>query len=271
MAKPSSQTILAIYSLSTCRMRRSTTRNRSRIGLQEQMGYSFSCVLYASCVFTSSDLTSHQAGLFPVALAAFVIDSHKSLLPDSGSNTVALLTQISQQIANGSQVSAQPALSNLSSFQPTTSAVLVNALWYLSLVITLFCALLATLQQHWARRYLRLTQPQCAVHKRTRLRAFFAEGVERFQLAFAVEAIPALLHISMFLFLTGLVISLFAIHHTIAWVIFAATVACGIVYSAITIIPVFCHNSPYHSPFTALVWDIPRRTAKLSSLASIIY
>ncbi|KAI9443791.1 hypothetical protein H4582DRAFT_1916694 [Lactarius indigo] len=203
-------------------------------------------------------------GLFAAALATFVIDSYKLLLPDTGNSTVAILTQISHQLSNGSQTSVQAYVPPSSSFKPPTSAVWVNALWFLSLVISLFCALLATLQQHWARRYLRLTQPQCAVHKRARLRAFFAEGVERFHLAFAVEAIPALLHVSVFLFLTGLVISLFTIHHTIAYIILAATVSGGIVYTMITVMPVFYHNSPYHSPFSDFVWNVPRMTAQAS-------
>ncbi|KAH9166550.1 hypothetical protein EDB89DRAFT_2232827 [Lactarius sanguifluus] len=204
-------------------------------------------------------------GLFAAALATFVIDSYKYLLPDrdTGKNTVALLAQISQQLSNGSQISAQDPIAPLPPFQPTTSAIWINALWFLSLVISLFCALLATLQQHWARRYLHRTQTQCAVHKRARLRSFFSEGVERFHLAFAVEAIPALLHISVFLFLTGLVISLFTIHHTIAYIILAATVAGGLVYMMITVMPVFYHNSPYHSPLSALAWDVPRKTARI--------
>ncbi|KAH9167293.1 hypothetical protein EDB89DRAFT_132639, partial [Lactarius sanguifluus] len=207
-------------------------------------------------------------GLFAAALATFVIDSYKSLLPDTGSNAVAILTQISQQLSNGSRISAPAYVAPSSPFKPSTSAVWVNTLWFLSLVISLFCALLATLQQHWARRYLRLTQPQCAVHKRARLRSFFAEGVERFHLAFSVEAIPALLHISVFLFLTGLVISLFTIHHTIAYIILAATATGGIVYTLITVMPVFCHNSPYHSPFSDLVWNTPRKIAKTSLSAA---
>lgn len=191
-----------------------------------------------------------------------MIDSYKSLLPDTGSNTVALLTQISQQLSNGSQISAQTAVPPLSSFQPSNSAIWVNALWFLSLVMALFCALLATLQQHWARRYLRRTQPQCAIHTRARLRSFFSEGVDRFHLAFVVEAIPALLHMSMFLFLTGLVISLFTVHHTIAYIVFGATVVCGLAYMAITVMPVLFHDSPYHSPLSALFWNVPRKTAK---------
>ena len=139
--------------------------------------------------------------------------------------------------------------------------VWVNALWFLSLVISLFCALLATLQQRWARRYLQLTQPQLAIHKRALIRSFFAEGVTNFHLDVAVEAIPALLHVSVFLFLTGLVISLFNIHHTIAYVVLASSVACVVVYTAITVMPAIYHNSPYTTPFSAPAWYIPRKTA----------
>jgi hypothetical protein len=188
-----------------------------------------------------------------------VIDSYKNLLPDSGTNTVTILAQISQQLSNGSQI-LPPA--SVPPFKPPTSAVWVNALWFLSLVISLFCALLATLQQYWARRYLRLTNPQCAIHKRARIRSFFAEGVDRFYLPIAVEAIPTLLHISMFLFLTGLVISLFSIHHTIAHIILAATVVCVSVYMVITVMPVVYHNSPYQSPLSGLTWAVPRKIAK---------
>jgi len=66
----------------------------------------------------------------------------------------------------------------------------------------------------------------------------------------------------MFLFLTGLVISLFTIHHTIAYIVLAATVTGGLVYAAITMMPVLYHNSPYHSPLSALAWNVPRITAK---------
>jgi hypothetical protein len=186
------------------------------------------------------------------------------LLPDSAGNTVVLLAQISRQLdglTNGTL--ANRALSSSlpqTNWQPPASAVWVNALWFLSLIISLFCALLATLQQRWARRYLQLTQPQCAIHKRAIIRSFFAEGVSRFHLPIIVEAIPALLHISVFLFLAGLAISLLNIHHTIGYIVLAASVACAVVYAAITVLPAICHDSPYTSPFSAPVWYVSRKT-----------
>lgn len=137
----------------------------------------------------------------------------------------------------------------------------MNSLWFLSLVISLFCALLATLLQRWARRYLGLTQPHVAIHKRAHIRSFFAEGVDRFNVHVAAEALPALLHISVFLFLAGLVISLFTIHHTVAYIILSATVVCFLFYAAITVMPIIYHDSPYASPLSTLVWRISRKVA----------
>ena len=93
-------------------------------------------------------------------------------------------------------------------FSPPIHAVWVNALWFMSLVISLTCALLATLLQQWARRYLKITQSRYQPHKRTRIRAFFAEGVEKCLLPWTVDALPTLLHLSLFLFFAGLVVFL---------------------------------------------------------------
>jgi len=225
--------------------------------------------LYAVSPFADErELTPYscfpQTGLFAAALATFVVDSYKSLLPNSAANTVVLLAQISQQLdgLTNATLASRASSSSLpqSSFRPPNSAVWVNALWFLSLVISLFCALLATLQQRWARRYLLLTQPQRAIHKRAFIRSFFAEGVSRFHLPIIVEAIPALLHISVFLFLAGLVISLVAIHHTVGFIVLAASFACAVVYAVITVLPTIYHDSPYTSPFSALVWYASRKS-----------
>ena len=85
-------------------------------------------------------------------------------------------------LANIYQATINPSAPNISSslpsspppFSPPNYAVWVNALWFLSLVISLTCALLATLLQQWARRYLKVTQSRYNPHKRARIRAFFA-------------------------------------------------------------------------------------------------
>jgi Family of unknown function (DUF6535) len=121
--------------------------------------------------------------------------------------------------------------------------------------MSLTCALLATLLQQWARRYLTITQPpRYSPHKRAPIRAFFADGVEKYHLPSSVEALPALLHLSLFLFLIGLVIFLFNIHHTVfSIVVWWVGLAAG-GYMCITVMPIFRHDSPYFAPLSSSAW-----------------
>jgi hypothetical protein len=88
-----------------------------------------------------------------------------------------------------------------------------------------------------------------------------AKGVDRFNVHVAAEALPGLLHISVFLFLGGLVISLFTIHHTVAYIVLSATDVCFLFYAAITVMPIVYHDSPYTSPLSSLVWYISQKIA----------
>ena len=140
-------------------------------------------------------------------------------------------------------------------FSPPTYAVWANSLWFLSLVISLTCAMLATSLQQWARRYLRKTQPaRCSPHKRARLRAFFANGVDKSRVTWVVEALPALVHLSLFIFFAGLVIYLFNINHTVFITVASWVGLLSGVYLCITLMPSFWHDSPYYSPLSSTGW-----------------
>ena len=141
-------------------------------------------------------------------------------------------------------------------FSPPNHAVWVNALWFLSLVISLTCALLATLLQQWARRYLKITQSRYTPDKRARIRAFFSEGVEKCLLPWAVDALPTLLHISLFLFFAGLVVFLCNINLTIFKLVLSWVGLCAALYGCITCTPIFRHDSPYYTPLSLLTWHI---------------
>ncbi|KAH9054789.1 hypothetical protein EDB87DRAFT_1834605 [Lactarius vividus] len=159
-------------------------------------------------------------------------------------------------LANIYQTISNPNQSNISlpssppPFSPPTYAVWVNSLWFLSLVISISCALLATLLQQWARRYLKITQPRYSPHKRARIRAFFAEGVDKFLLPWAVEALPTLLHISLFLFFAGLIVFLWNVNLTVFKLALSWVSICTTLYGCITFMPIFCHNSPYYTPLS---------------------
>ncbi|KAJ7855857.1 hypothetical protein B0H13DRAFT_1591714, partial [Mycena leptocephala] len=65
------------------------------------------------------------AGLFSASLTAFLIESYKTLMPDSGNTTVLLLAQISAQLAasaNGTTLHVTPS----APFTPLTSSFVCN-------------------------------------------------------------------------------------------------------------------------------------------------
>jgi hypothetical protein len=147
-----------------------------------------------------------------------------------------------------------PTLSAPPQFSPPTYAVLVNTLWLLSLVISLTGALLAVLVQQWAQSYRQATQRRHKPRKRARIRSFYAEGIEKYRLPQVTRAVPTLIHISLILFFTGLQVFLFHVHFTVFKAMIAWLGLCVIAYAYITLIPIFCQDSPYHSPITSSVW-----------------
>ena len=126
----------------------------------------------------------------------------------------------------------------------------------MSLVISLTCALLATLLQQWARRYLKITQSRYTPDKRARIRAFFSEGVDKCLLPWAVDALPTLLHISLFLFFAGLVVFLCNVDLTIFGLVLSWVGLCAVLYGCITCMPIFRHDSPYYTPLSLPAWHI---------------
>jgi Family of unknown function (DUF6535) len=123
------------------------------------------------------------------------------------------------------------------------------------MVISLTCALLATLLHQWARRYLDITQPvRCSPHKRAWIRAFFAEGVESLHVHWAVEALPILLHLSFFSFLAGLLLFLFNVNQTAFVTLFAWVALSAGIYACITLMPIFRYDSPYYAPLSSTAW-----------------
>ena len=134
----------------------------------------------------------------------------------------------------------------------------------MSLVISLTCALLATLLQQWARRYLKITQSRYQPHKRARIRAFFAEGVEKCLLPWTVDALPTLLHLSLFLFFAGLVVFLCNVNLTIFKLVLSWASLCAALYGCITCTPIFRHDSPYYTPLSLPTWHIVTGTPFLT-------
>jgi hypothetical protein len=178
--------------------------------------------------------------------------SVQDLRPSSQATSNFYLANIYQTIADPNRLDIPPP-SSPPPFSPPTYAVCVNSLWFLSLLISITCALLATLLQQWAREYLKVAQIRSNLRTRARMRAYFADGVEKSLLPWAVEALPALLHVSLFLFFAGLVVFLWNVNLTVFGLALSWVCCCTAFYGCITLIPVFRRNSPYYTPLTPLV------------------
>ncbi|KAJ7595296.1 hypothetical protein C8J56DRAFT_883517 [Mycena floridula] len=200
------------------------------------------------------------AGLFTASVTAMIVESYKLLKPDSGDQTVALLAQISQQLAHMSD-SAIPVPSNLITntepFHPSTPVVICNFLFFLSLGFTLLCAVGATLVEQWVRQYLQETQAGTPINN-ARLREYLHQGIVRFRMFTLVETIPFLLHISLFLFFAGLCIFIYPINHIIGGLCIAIFAICLVLYLTPTFTPIFDHSCPYRTPLTAIFWMLLR-------------
>ena len=89
-----------------------------------------------------------------------------------------------------------------------------------------------------------------------RIHAFFSEGVEKFLLPWVVEALPALLHLSLYLFFAGLVIFLWNVNLTMFRLVLSWVGLCTFLYGCFTFMPVIHHNSPYRTPLSSLAWSV---------------
>jgi uncharacterized protein DUF6535 len=130
----------------------------------------------------------------------------------------------------------------------------VNILWFLSLTLSVTCALTATLVQQWARNYLLTTQIPSSPQRQARVRTYLFHGVLRFRLGTVVTAVPFLLHASVFLFFAGLIDFLFQINHVLAWILLSCVFAGGKVYVILTILPLCCPDCPYMTPMSGSLW-----------------
>src|SRR6266851_807233 len=202
-------------------------------------------------------LRAKQTTLFSAVVAVLVAVSVQDLRPNPQDTSSFYLEKLYQLQAdpNVPRPSTPSAVATPPTFSPPRYAVWVNSLWFLSLVISLSCAMLATLLQQWSRRYLTITQPaRREPHERARAHAFFAIGVEKFHVSWVVEALPALVHLSLFIFFAGLLIYLFNIHHTVFKVVVCWVALLTTVYGFITFMPIFWQDSPYYSPLSTTVW-----------------
>ena len=102
------------------------------------------------------------------------------------------------------------------------------------------------------------------------MRAFFANGVDKFGARLVVERLPMLLHLSLFLFFVGLAIFLFNVNHAVFSSVVWLIVSFSTVYGLITLMPIFWHDSPYFTPLSGLVFRVVHLELAVSAVFFVV-
>jgi len=209
-----------------------------------------------------------QAGLFSAILTAFIIDSKQDLKVSPADQmvyylqqNVAILDQISHQISSIAPQVPIPSTPPppFPSFKPLASDLRVNAFWFMALIFSLSTALLATLVQQWVREYMHVFQRYSDPLKSARLRQYLHEGSEGWYMPVVAEAVPGLLHVSLFLFSLGLCDFVLNINTTVGLGTTIPIGITGILYIFTVFAPVIYPQSPYQNSFSGLIWYLMQK------------
>ena len=175
---------------------------------------------------------------------------------------VAVLSQISQQISFLAPQFSIPSTPPppFPAFSPSPSDIRVNVFWFMALIFGLSAALLATLVQQWVRDYMHVFQRYNDPLKSARIRQYLYEGCDGWYMPVIAEAVPGLLHISLFLFFVGLCDSVLKINTAVGISTTIPIGITGILYIFTTFAPVIYPQSPYQNSFSVLIWYMVQKS-----------
>lgn len=142
-----------------------------------------------------------------------------------------------------------PGLGNNSSPSTPTlfpSAVLINSLWFSSMVCGLVSASVGVLFKQWTQHY--LMYDDCPPRQQTRVRQYRYKGIRKWKMSEIAALLPLLLQAALILFLLGLIVFLYDLHSAVAGCVTSLIIfwLAGIVLS--TVLPAFFPDCPFKSP-----------------------
>lgn len=187
---------------------------------------------------------------------------------DNTDTTVQLLTRISMQMESfvlnqGFLNSTAPAF-DVPDFQPDNSALWINTLWFLSLVISIAAALFGILAKQWLREYKQWNSALATPRENVLVRQIRFEAWNEWNIAASISSIPALLEFALILFVAGLVVFLWGLDPVVAIVVTVAIAIFLVITSSITLLPAFFKRCPYKSPTAwacVVFWEFIRDLA----------
>ncbi|KAH6891797.1 hypothetical protein BKA70DRAFT_1162539 [Coprinopsis sp. MPI-PUGE-AT-0042] len=204
------------------------------------------------------------AGLFASVITSFLVESSKKLQLE---DQEALLMDIRSVLLN------EPIADH--EYAPTASQLWVNGLWYSSLLVTLFSAIIGVLARSWIVNYLPLASRQEAgdAYRRWMLDRMS----ERWKMQKIIRGIPLLVQVAFFLFSLGLGIQAYESNKSIGIAVLSLVAACAMIYAVVTALPLILPSDPcpFKTPLSDVLLDLwtvfkrvfPNTIAPLSGFA----
>jgi hypothetical protein len=194
-----------------------------------------------------------KAGLFSAVLTAFVVESYQKLSPDTSSQMLVVMQQVSAQMASFNtpigtiNSTYQPLLpipaTREQPFEPSSSDIRVNVLWFASLLFSLITASFGILIKQWLREYLAVTNP--SPQARLRIRHFRYPELERWMVFEIAAVLPVLQQLSLALFFIGLCYFTESVHSSIGRTTLPLVAGWAFCFTTVTILPLFFPRCPY--------------------------
>jgi Family of unknown function (DUF6535) len=185
-------------------------------------------------------------------LTAFIIESKKMLELDPMNTIVDVMIFYTNSVANGTHT---PYIQT--QFEPDTSAVVVNCLFFASLSASLFAALASVVALQWVADYdAAISRGGSSPEDRAKRRQFRYAGIISWKMSEIIAALPLLLHFSVILFFAGLILWMWVTNHAVGAVVAAGTAIAVLFYITSTMIAVAFVSAPFRTPFSWWIYSL---------------
>ncbi|KAH6899565.1 hypothetical protein BKA70DRAFT_735862 [Coprinopsis sp. MPI-PUGE-AT-0042] len=182
------------------------------------------------------------AGLFAGVVSAFLLESRKKLRLEDQELLLRSILNVQQGLPLPKD-----------DYQPTVDQLWINGLWFSSLLITLFSAIVGVLAKSWLVKYSPLAKSEESGDAYQRWTA--DESVKTWRMERVFTFIPLFVQLSFFLFAVGFAIQSFNDNQVLGYIV-SVIVGLGIVvYLTVTALPFFIRDGscPFQTPLSELL------------------
>ncbi|KAH6899572.1 hypothetical protein BKA70DRAFT_736057 [Coprinopsis sp. MPI-PUGE-AT-0042] len=186
------------------------------------------------------------AGLFAGVVSAFLIESRKKLRMD---DQELLIRKI-----HNTQLGMEPKEDD---YQPSMDDLWINGLWFSSLLITLFSAIVGVLAKSWLVKYAPLAAGEDSkeAYRRRRLEL----SVKNWHMEWVFTMVPLFVQFAFFLFAVGFAIQCHNDHQALGYTVSTIVGLGFLVYLLVTALPllpgVLC---PFQTPLSEILMQLQR-------------